>query len=220
MDSVDPCIFALYISLLLSASLGGLENVRKTATAFISSVYVGYLLFGALLKTVLNLASAPWWVFSVALLVYAIAMLIYSLLESGEEVLNPTLCREDRVVCKLVKRLRLDAIDPNKHGATGVALLGLVASFTLFPCTAQLYVLFNIVTKNLGFATWIPLACLYTAFFVLPLILISLAVVKLMKVSIVYSYALSKQRIVKIAASVMMIAIAIYLLLTAPSHVH
>jgi len=215
-DSVDPCIFALYTSLLLSASIGGLKNVSKIAIAFISGVYLGYLLFGAMLKTIFNLASIPQWIFSIVLLGYGIAMLIHTHLESSE-VFNPALCKEDRTVCKLAKKLRLGTIDPNKHGATGVALLGFIASFTLFPCSAQLYALFNFVTRSFGFTAWLPLACLYTAFFVLPLILISLAVIGLTRVSRIYGYVLSRQKIIKISASFIMIAIALHLLLTTKS---
>ncbi len=67
----------------------------------------------------------------------------------------------------------------------------------------------------MGFAAWLPLACLYTAFFVLPLIIIAVAVIGLTKISTLYKYALSKQRFIKIAASIIMMAIALYILFAA-----
>jgi cytochrome c-type biogenesis protein len=213
-DSIDPCIFALYTSLLLSASIGGLKRVSRVATAFISSVYIGYLIFGAILKLLFNLTNPPRWVLSAILLCYGVAMLIYTLLAS-DEGFDIAVCREDRAVCRLAKKLRLDAIDPNRYGVVGIVLLGFIASFTLMPCSAGLYVTFNIITKDVGFAAWLPLACLYTAFFVLPLIIIAVAVIGLTKISPLYKYALSKQRFIKIAASIIMMAIALYILFTA-----
>lgn len=67
-------------------------------------------------------------------------MLIYTLLASDEGF--------DRAVCRLAKKLRLDAIDPNRCGVVGIVLLGFIASFTLMPCSAGLYVTFNIITKE------------------------------------------------------------------------
>jgi cytochrome c biogenesis protein CcdA len=134
-------------------------------------------------------------------------MLIYTLLASDEGF--------DIAVCRLAKKLRLDAIDPNRYGVVGIVLLGFIASFTLMPCSAGLYVTFNIITKDVGFAAWLPLACLYTAFFVLPLIIIAVAVIGLTKISTLYKYALSKQRFIKIAASIIMMAIALYILFAA-----
>lgn len=208
-DSVDPCIFALYVSLLLASSIGGLKRVSKVATAFVSSVFVGYLVFGAILRLVVTSWQVPRWVLTIVLIVYAVAMLIYATFFEGGG--NETVCREDRIACRIASSLKLDRFAKAETSTLGVSLLGFLASFTLLPCSAGMYIAFNFVTADLGLWAWLPLATLYTAIFVLPLVIITIAIIGLTKIKRVYEAALSKQRILKIAASIAMIAIAVWM---------
>ncbi|MEM0214054.1 MAG: hypothetical protein QW348_07355 [Ignisphaera sp.] len=209
VDSIDPCIFALYISLLLTSSVSGLKRVLKIATAFVSSVFLGYLVFGAILRVIVVSWQVPRWVLTAVLIVYAIAMLIYTIFFEGEG--SEAVCREDRIACRIASSLKFDRFAKAETSILAVSLLGFLASFTLLPCSAGMYIAFNFVTANLGLWAWLPLAMLYTAIFVLPLVIITVAVIGLTKIKRVYEAALSKQRILKIAASIAMIAIAMWI---------
>ncbi|MEM0027146.1 MAG: hypothetical protein QXD38_04345 [Ignisphaera sp.] len=211
VDSVDPCIFALYISLLVTASVSGLKRVSKIALAFVSSVFVGYLVFGAILRMIVASWQFPRWLLSVVLIVYALAMLIYTIFFEGGG--NEVVCREDRIVCRIASSLKLDRFATAETSVLGVSLLGFLASFTLLPCSAGMYIAFNFVTADLGVWAWLPLAMLYTAIFILPLVLITIAVIGITKIRRVYEAALSRQRILKTIASIAMIAIAIWIYL-------
>jgi len=208
-DSIDPCIFALYVSLLLSASLAGLKHIAKTAAAFVSSVYIGYLLFGVILKTLVASWTPPRWILSAILIVYALAMIVYTMFFEGEA--SEMVCREDRIECKIASTLNLNRFANTKTSVFIISVLGFVASFTLLPCSAGLYIVFNFVTANMELLLWFPLAMLYTAIFVSPLILIAIAVAGLTKIEKAYRYLLSRQRLFKVAASIAMIIIALIL---------
>jgi cytochrome c biogenesis protein CcdA len=211
-DSLDPCIFALYTSILLTASVAGLRRVSSVATSFICGVYVGYLIFGSILRFMLRSFNPPSYALSALLIAFSLAMLIYTLFfEDGGAELG--VCREDRVVCRIANALRLSRIDVGRYGALGAGAIGFVASLTLLPCSAGLYIAFNIVTLYMGFWSWLPLACLYTLFFIIPYVLIAIAFIGITRVPKLYSLLLERQKLIKVGACIAMIGVAIYLLL-------
>jgi len=211
-DSLDPCIFALYTSILLTASAAGLRRISSVATSFICGVYIGYLIFGAVLRFVLGSFNPSSYVLSALLIAFSLAMLIYTLFFEEESV-ELGVCREDRVACRIANTLRLSKVDVGRYGALGAGAIGFVASLTLLPCSAGLYIAFNIVTLHMGFWAWLPLACLYTLFFIIPYALIAIAFIGITRVPKLYSFLLERQKPIKVGACIAMIGVALYLLL-------
>jgi len=207
IDSIDPCIYVLYIS-LLSVAATDIRHVMKTSIIFISSVYIGYLLFNAVLRFVLKIILPSRSILSFVLILYALALILYTLLLERNSVEN--ICREDRPLCRFINRfdLRLRTLN-----IFSIAIIGFLASFTILPCSAGMALAFNIVTRDLGFSVWIPLAALYTAIFVSPLILISLAVIGLTKIKNVYEVVLKHQKLVKVLGGILMILVALVTIL-------
>jgi len=210
IDSIDPCIYVLYVS-LLTVSATDIRHVMKISSSFILSVYIGYLVFNAILRFVLNIVSPSRSILSFVLILYALALILYTLLLERNNVED--ICREDRPLCRFINRfdLRLRTLN-----IFSVAVIGFLASFTILPCSAGMVLAFNIVTRDLGFSAWIPLAALYTTVFVSPLLLISLAVIGLTKIKNVYELILRHQKLVKILGGILMILVAILIILGLP----
>ncbi|PUA32554.1 MAG: hypothetical protein B7O98_07870 [Zestosphaera tikiterensis] len=208
-DSIDPCIFSLFTSMLISASLTNVGRVFKVGVVFITSVYVGYVAFGFLLRYLA--VFIPRYVLGLATLAYGLVTLTYTLLTarlSHEELV----CREDRIECRLINALKLTR--KSIANLAIVSLLGFIAAFTLLPCSAGLYILFNVITAKYDILTWLALTAIYVAIFITPLILILTAFTGITKVKNIQEKLLKHQTIVKIAGSTLMIAVSAYILAT------
>ncbi|MEO3993096.1 MAG: hypothetical protein QN229_02130 [Desulfurococcaceae archaeon TW002] len=207
IDSVDPCIFALFVTILISASLINVKHVARIGFIFVSSTFLGYLAFGALLRFLAG--GLPKWLLGLATLSYGLIMLANSI--KSKEISNQLfVCREDNIPCRIVNTLKLYKI--SRAEVLSTAILGVIVSFTLLPCSAGLYILFNIIMVEYGFLTWLLLSILYVAVFETPLILILLFFVGFSRVKKVSEVLMSKQRVVKIMGSLTMIAVSIYIL--------
>lgn len=209
IDSVDPCIFALFVSILISASLMNIRHVVKIGSTFIISTFLGYLAFGALLRFLAG--GLPRWLLGLATLSYGLVMLVNTL-KSKEADTQLFVCREDNLPCRIINALKLDKV--SRAEVLPTATLGVVASFTLLPCSAGLYILFNIVMIEYGFLTWLLLSLLYVAVFETPLILILLFFIGFSRTKRVNEALMSKQRAIKVVGSLTMIAVSIYILAT------
>lgn len=205
VDSVDPCIFALLVSLLTSSTLINVRYAVKIGCSFILSVYLGYVLFGLLIRyTALVL---PKTILVTVIITYALVILATTLHDKKN---SQIVCREDDIPCRLVSKLRLSKVTVN---ATTAGIMGFIAAFTLLPCSAGLYVLYNITTTHFGYTLWIPLTLLYVLVFISPLVLIMLGVVGLSRTGKVHTLLINYEKPLKIAASIIMLIVALYLLL-------
>lgn len=209
IDSVDPCIFTLFVTILVSASLMSVKHVVKIGSAFIASTFLGYLAFGALLRFLAG--GLPRWLLGLATLSYGLITLANSL-RSRETDTQLFVCREDNLPCRITNTLKLDKI--SKAEVLPTAVLGVIASFTLLPCSAGLYILFNIIMTEYGFLTWLLLSLLYVVIFEIPLMLILLFFIGFSRIRRVNEVLMSRQRIIKMIGSFIMITVSIYILAT------
>jgi len=209
IDSVDPCVFALFVAILISASLISVRHLIKVGSAFISSIFLGYLAFGALLRFLAG--GLPRWLLSIATLSYGLVMLVNSL-RSGEVVTQLFVCREDELPCRIINTLKLNKI--SGIDVLSTVIIGFIASFTLLPCSAGLYIIYNIIMLEYGFLTWLLTSVLYVIIFETPLILILLFFAGFSKIKKVNETLMSKQKIIKIIGSLIMIAMSVYILIS------
>lgn len=209
MDSVDPCVFALFVTILVSASLASIKHVIKIGSTFIISTFLGYLTFGALLRFLAG--GLPKWLLGIATLSYGLIMLASSL-RSREINTQLFVCREDEIPCRIINAFKLSEI--LRAEVLPTVILGFIASFTLLPCSAGLYILFNIVMAEYDFLTWLLLSLLYVTVFETPLVLILLFFVGFSKIKKVSEVLMSKQKVIKVIGSLTMIAVSIYILAT------
>lgn len=208
IDSVDPCVFALFISILTSSLLVDVKHALKVGCSFILSLYLGYVLFGLLIKHAS--LTLPKSVLGLAVTIYAVITLASALYGSRARTPLEPVCRENDIPCKMASKLRLTVTGLN---ALTAGLLGLIASFTLLPCSAGLYFIYNIATAKFGYALWVPLTLMYVAVFVSPLVLIMVMFIGLSKIGSIYLRVVTYERVLKIVASVIMFIVALDLLM-------
>jgi len=180
VDSIDPCFFAIYASILLSLGLINLNELLKASFLFISSVGVGYFILGFLIRSILQW-TAPSRIVAVLMIVaYGSAVVIYEVIRLLKKTsgLLEFVCREDAgLLCRVVSTLRPSRITvdfPRIFKYAYLIVIGLVLSFVILPCSAGLYIVYNIVTTSTPVYLWIPLTLLYIVVFVSPLVLITL----------------------------------------------
>lgn len=166
--------------------------MRKVSLTFISAVYLGYFLFVLAVRNILvsllasgsnssatvsngliNLRYIPGGI----AICYGLVLVILGLIQKLEKRYHGEVCREGEVVCTLVNRLGLDKLGVmalEKWGYVGIAVLGLVSSWTLLPCSAGLVFLYAILYSGIGYLVFVLLTAWYTIIFVVPLVIIGI----------------------------------------------
>lgn len=205
-DSVNPCTFSVYTALLLvTLSLLGKRKAILTALAFIAGVYAGYMALGLGLNAALTLL--PHYVVKV---VAAAGIVVggYNLYacRMGEQFKSP-----------VPERLR-KLTEKSLHtfvGPVGGLAVGLLASFTLLPCSSGPYIVFIALLSRLR-DKWASTAllALYNLIFVVPLVLIAAAVMlfssTVRKVKLWRSRRLGSLEAI---SSILLIAVCVYIIL-------
>jgi cytochrome c-type biogenesis protein len=165
-DSVNPCTFYIFATLLLAISIRSLRKSRRqiatVAAAFILGVYVGYYILG------LGIAIAGTFVPKAVLLGVALAY-------GGVVIANAVseLIRGRPLTPKPGKLLSKRAV--SAADAVAAASLGLTLSFTLLPCSGGPLLAFIASAISAGLSTYkiCLLLLVYNIIFVLPLIAIA-----------------------------------------------
>jgi hypothetical protein len=208
IDSIDPCFYALYLSIIASTTLTNIRNVVKTAGAFLSSVYLGYLLFGFLLKSLASQVLIEKWQTGILLLLYGLALIAYTHLTRNKDE-KGELCKEDKLECKIINKLGLARRFENPY----LVLLGLLSSLTILPCSAGLYIVYVVITTKYNILIWLPLTMLYVLVFISPLILMTAALVGLARIGNILSIIMRHDRLFKTIGAVLALVAGIYLIL-------
>lgn len=215
LDSIDPCFYAILATILLSAMLVSHRYAVRAGLVFILAIFMGYLIVGLLFRYVALVAPKP--VLIVALLVYGLVVLVTNISKyiarrrtSRQANLdNGLVCREDDVPCRLMRLLNVNTFVTS--GLIWMYVLGLLSSFTILPCSAQLYLLFHIVTRDYGFLAWILLTIFYVAIFISPAVLVYLMFIMVSRRRWFVDSMIKHELLFKITGSLLMIGVAIYL---------
>ncbi len=176
-DAVNPCAFAVLLLMLVSIiayNPGNRRSILHAGTAFITSVFVMYFLYGLVFikffQTVQALAAARFWLFNIL----AVAAIVFGALNirdfvrykpGGIGTEMPLFMRPR------VKRM-LSAITSTR----GALVAGLLVSVFLLPCTIGPYIIAAGILSVFGIAETVPVLLLYNLIFVIPLIAIVLGV--------------------------------------------
>lgn len=192
-DSIDPCFFVFYSTLLASMSIKSPGRVRKISFTFISAVYLGYFLFVLLIRNILvemlgsgtnSSSTAPVntlnlrYIPGTIAICYGLILIALGVFQKLGGRRHGEVCREGEIVCTLISKLGLDKLKARaleKWGYIGVGLLGLVSSWTLLPCSAGLMFLYALLYSGIEYPLFVLLTAWYTLIFVTPLVLIGLA---------------------------------------------
>lgn len=215
-DSIDPCFFAIYASILasVSSSVYELRRVFYVGVSFIASVAIGYFLIGYIIRSFVGALPIGRNITAYVLIAYGVVVSAMAVLHRGNTPLTEA-CREDQgVTCRVVNAISERTLTTLRMRLPYLyaSLVGFLASFTILPCSAGLYIVYNVATAYLGLYMWVLLTILYVSVFISPLLLLSLAIVGLLRIS--RKLYLKHFNSVKLLGGLLSVVVGIYVLLT------
>ena len=206
-DSVNPCTFVLYAIMLVSVSLSGSRaRVASVGLAFILAVMAGYLSLG------LGLSEAASFLPRQAILIIAIAYAAFIIARSLSELRHGAgrrasdVCREDDPECRAGRLLRLFG---GRVSIVAALALGLLASFTLLPCSAGPYIAFAIVISTQSLAERLLLLLAYNLVFVMPLVLILIAMLGVTRLRRVREKLINYAPHISLVSGILLVIVAV-----------
>lgn len=205
-DSINPCTFMVFAALLLSvAGISGRGAAAKVAVAFVAAVFISYFLLGlGLVNFVGYFSWARYLVGAAAVLAggYEASKGMRAALTTLSDIaraaslnraarfvkralsLEPLASRLGVVYVLLQRaRSRINKVGQSflerarKGSVVAGAAAGVLVSFTLLPCSSGPYLVASYMLSGLPLSVALTYLLLYNTVFVLPLILIALAVV-------------------------------------------
>ena len=201
-DSINPCTFVIYTMLLIALSVKEISRRRLyvIGSAFVLAIYISYYLLG--LGLVYITGKLPTWLAGVAAVVFGVYTIITGLMEKS------------RIADKKGVRKRIFSSDAT---AVGAFTLGVIVSTTLLPCSAASYLVYTMLISKAGTALAVILLALYNVIFVLPLVVILLAMGSVSD-SKKFSQAMVRHsRELSVVAGTLLIGIGVWVLLTGGS---
>jgi len=200
-DSINPCTFVIYTMLLIAISVKEVSRKRLyiIGSAFILAVYISYYLLGVGL---LFLGQyIPLW----AAGVFAIGFGIYTIITGIME--------RSRIGDKGKIRKKIFSADATFAGSF---VLGVVVSTTLLPCSAGSYLVYATIIAHGSRALAFFLLALYNIIFVLPLVVILLAMGSVSE-SKRFSQAMVRHSAeLSVVAGLLLIGIGVWILIGTP----
>jgi len=196
-DSINPCTFVIYTMLLIALSVREISKRRLyiIGAAFIAAVYISYYLLGVGL---LYFAGyLPLWVAGVAAVIFGAYTIVTGMMEKS------------RVGDKSKIRRRIFSSDAT---AIGAFTLGVIVSTTLLPCSAGSYLVYTIIISRAGKALAFLLLALYNLVFVLPLVIILLAMGSVTESKRFSQAMVRHSRELSVIAGILLIAIGVWVL--------
>jgi cytochrome c biogenesis protein CcdA len=172
VDSINPCAIAVLLILMgaLLAS-GDKKKALKAGIAFTVSIYISYFLFGLGLFSALQISGLAYWFYKV-IGVLAILIGLFNIKDffwyggAGFVMEIPRAWRPK------LKELLGAVTSP-----FGAFLIGFVVCLFELPCTGGPYIfILGLLAERSTMIASIPILLLYNLFFVLPLIIITIAI--------------------------------------------
>jgi len=171
VDAINPCAFAVLIILMSTILASGIRKKALLAgIAFTTSIYISYFLMGIGLYSAVQ-ASGITHIFFWTVAILAILLGLFNLKDYfayGKWFVMEV---------PLSWRPRLKSLIQSVTSVPGAFLVGFVVSLFLLPCTSGPYiVILGLLAKSATKSYAIALLLLYNLIFILPMILITLAV--------------------------------------------
>ncbi|NJE06235.1 cytochrome c biogenesis protein CcdA [Thermococcus sp. M36] len=199
-DSINPCTFVIYTMLLIAISVREISKRRLYVIgfAFIAAVYVSYYLLG--IGLLYFAGYLPLWVAGVAAIIF------------GAYTIATGLMEKPRIGDKGGIRKRIFSSEATVLGAF---TLGVIVSTTLLPCSAGSYLVYAIIISKAGKALAFLLLGLYNLVFVLPLVVILLAMGSVTESKRFSQAMVRHSRELSVIAGLLLVAIGVWVLLYA-----
>lgn len=208
VDGINPCAFAVLIFLitfLISVS-SNKKRMIKAGSAYIFAVYISYLLAGLGLISILQFIGFANIIVKIAAVIAIIAGLInvkdFFWYGKGFSLEIPKSKKP------LIERWTSRANVP------GAIILGLIVSMVELPCTGGVYLaILALLASTATKLQAVGYLLVYNLMFVLPLIIILLAVIFGMKAEHIENFRQSKKGWMKLLMGLVLLALGVFMLL-------
>lgn len=206
VDSINPCAFAVLIFLLLYLStIGATRRTLKIGVVYILTVFIVYFLAGLGLLTTIQSIGLTRQIFYLAALISIGAGLInikdFFWYGKGISLAIP----ESRkgTIEKYIKKASMPA----------AIILGILVSMFELPCTGGVYLaILSLIAKN-AYSSAIPYLLLYNLIFILPLVIILLAVYFGVSAEKAEKLRVEKRKWLRLIMGLVMLALGLAMLL-------
>ncbi len=206
IDGINPCAFAVLI--FLTATLIAIGNKRKmiiTGTVYIIAVYMTYFVAGIGLLSVIQYAGITKSIYTLA----ASIAIIFGLINikdffwHGKGISLKIPQSKKATISRYAKRATIPS----------AIVLGFLVSMFELPCTGGIYfAIIGLLSSKMTQAAAIPYLLVYNFFFILPLIIILIAVYKGTDPKTLEKLRLSERKWMKLALGTLMILLGIAML--------
>jgi cytochrome c biogenesis protein CcdA/thiol-disulfide isomerase/thioredoxin len=170
VDAVNPCALAV-LTLMLIAILTynptKKKNVLWAGLAFVTSVFIMYLIYGLIIIESFQLIQALTFV----------RLWLYKILGAGAIVLGCFKIKDffqSKGLCKISPRV--DRIVSKVTSPRGAFLVGAFVTIFLLPCTIGPYIICGGILCSLEILKFLPWLVLYNLIFILPMIVVVLMI--------------------------------------------
>lgn len=207
VDAINPCAFAVLVILMTTILASGERKKALLAgLAFALSIYISYLLMGLGIYKALSTAELSGWfmkfVGSLAILVGALNIKDYFWYGKGFLMEVPQSWRP-----------KMKSLIKSITSPVGAFFVGFVISLFLLPCTSGPYiVILGMLSQEKVFMSAFFWLLLYNAIFILPMIIITLAVYKGLSPQKLEKARQKKLRLLHLVAGILMLGIGAYIL--------
>src|SRR3989344_9002608 len=204
-DSINPCAFAVLIFLLLYiTSLGAAKRALKIGAVYIATVFIVYFFAGLGLLRAIQFMGATRYVFYAAAVISiaAGAINIKDFFWYGKGITLAIPESKKGVIEKYAQKASLPA----------AIILGVLVSMFELPCTGGIYLaILSLIAKN-AYAMAVPYLLIYNLIFVLPLLIILLAVSFGFSAEKAEKLRLEKRKWLRLVIGIAMIALGVAML--------
>jgi len=207
VDSINPCAFAVMIFLLTYImSIGAKRRVLKVGMAYVTMVFLTYLLAGIGILQVVQLAgvSSAVYIIAAVLAIAAGAVNVKDYFWYGKGLTLKIPESRKKTIQKYVKRASLPA----------AFVLGFLVALFELPCTGGIYLaILGLLSNSMTYAAALPYLILYNFIFIVPLIVILALVYSGSPAGDMEKWRESRKRQMKLASGLFMLALGLIMLL-------
>lgn len=216
IDSIDPCFFIFYTGILTAIYMSNIRRLLKAAIAFIAPVFLGYTAFILGLRAIVSsFGIVNKAIIALIAVLLGLALVVESCIKMRARRDQQYICKESDVSCAIINKLRLnkfiDMVANSERGLLLLAFLGLLASFTLLPCTAGMAILFAMFYSGLPYLAFIFIALWYSLIFISPLVIITLGFLGVAKVKRFRDFLMERQEELRLAGGIVAILVGVYM---------
>jgi len=206
IDSINPCAITVLVILLLSiTALQSRRQVLMVGITYIAAVFLFYIISGIGVLSFVHVSGISSAI-ALAAAVIAIVLGAINIIEAAVKKEGFLLAIPESKK-PVIERYILTATLP------AAFVLGVLVGIFELPCTGGIYLtILGLISNTLTFSEGVPYLLLYNFVFVLPLIIILLAVVLGIPPERVNTWRLANRRMLRFAIGIAMILVGVFIL--------